>query len=74
VFLTREAGDRDGGGAGRASQRLYQKELNRNPSGNEIHYTNSLMLLVNNMLCSKLHCQRGFNSILISLKIVPWGR
>jgi len=29
-------------------------------SGNEVYYTNALLLLIKNMLCSKLHCQKGF--------------
>ena len=43
-------------------------------SGNEDHYTNSLMLLVNKMLCSKLDCQKVLDLKLFSLKIAPLGR
>jgi hypothetical protein len=40
-----------------------KRELNWNLSGNEVHYTNSSILLVKNMLCSKFYCQKDFNSI-----------
>ena len=43
---------------------LYEKEIKSKLSGNEGYYTNSSILLVKNMLCSKLHCQKGFNSML----------
>ena len=42
-------------------------------SGNEVCYTNSLILLVKNMLCSKLHRQKGFNGIPFSYKIQGLG-
>jgi hypothetical protein len=44
-------------------------ELNQTLSGNEVCSTNSLILLVKNMLYSNLHCQKGFNLILFSYKI-----
>jgi len=47
-----------------------KRELNLNLSGNEVYYTNSLILLVKNMLCSKLHYQKGFNLNPFSYKIV----
>ena len=34
--------------------------------GNEVDYTNSLLLPVKNMLCSKLHFQKGLKIILFS--------
>ena len=40
-----------------------KRELNSNLSGDEIDYTNSLILPGTNMLCSKLHCQEGFNPL-----------
>ena len=46
-----------------------KRDLNLNLYGNEIYYTNYLILLVKNMLCSKILCQKGFNSILFSYKI-----
>ena len=52
-------------------QILYEKKIRLYISGDEIYFTNSLILLVKNMLYSKLHCQRGFNLILFSCKI--WG-
>ena len=48
-----------------------ERELNSNLSGNEDHYTDTLILLVNNMLCSKLHCQTGFSFILFPCKLSP---
>ena len=40
-----------------------KRELIQNLFGNKVYYTNSLILLVNNMLCSKLPCQKDFNLI-----------
>jgi hypothetical protein len=37
---------------------LCEKAFKLKLSGNEVDYTNSLILLVKNMLCSKLHCQK----------------
>ena len=48
-----------------------ERELNRNLSDNEVYYTNSSILLVKNMLCSKLHCQKGFYLILFAYEIIP---
>ena len=57
----------------RASARLssshIKRELDCNLSGNEFEYTNDSILLVKNMLCSKLHCQEGFNPIISSFNI-----
>jgi len=39
---------------------LCKKELIENLSGSEVYYANSLILLVDNMLCSKFHYQKGF--------------
>ena len=37
--------------------KFYMKsKFNKNLFGNEVYFTNSLILLVENMLCSKLHC------------------
>jgi hypothetical protein len=38
-----------------------KRGLNQNLSVNEVHYTNLEMLLLQDMLCSRLHCQKGFN-------------
>ena len=57
--------------AGRISRtrRLYMKrKLNRNLSGNEVYYTASSSLVILNDSCSKLHCRKGFNLILVSYK------
>ena len=45
-------------------------ELRQILSGYEVYYTNSLMLLVKNMLRSKFHCQKDFNSFFVSYEIV----
>ena len=55
-----------------------KRQLNQNLSGNEVYSTNSLILLVKNMLCSRLHGQKGFNSISLLIEDcivqgVPWG-
>ena len=50
--------------------RFYmKKESNEQISSNEVDYTHYLILLVKNMLCSKLHRQKGFNPIRFSHKI-----
>ena len=41
--------------------RSYMKrDINKNLPGNEVYYTNALILLIKIMMCSKLHCQKGF--------------
>ena len=45
-----------------------KKELYWNVSDNEFHHSNSSISQVKNMLCSKIHCQKGFNRILFSYK------
>ena len=42
----------------RKGQILHEKEFTLKLSGNEVCCTNYLILLVNNMLCSKLHYQQ----------------
>ena len=37
-----------------------EKRIQLKPSDSEVFYTNSLILLVKNMLRSKLHCQKAF--------------
>ena len=44
-------------------------KLNESLSSNEVYYRNSLILLVTNMLCSRHHCQNGFNLIVLSCTI-----
>ena len=51
------------------SQSYMKREVCQNLSGDEVDFTNTLILLVRNMLCSKLHCQKGFYSILFSYQI-----
>ena len=46
---------------------------NSHLSGNEVYYTNHLILLVKNMLCSEHHCQKGFNLILFSFRDLVEG-
>ena len=50
---------------------LYKKVIKLKLSGNEVYFTNSLILLGKNMLGSKLHCQKGFNLIPFLYKIAP---
>jgi len=57
----------DGGHGARAT--LYEKGFKLQLFGNEVYYTNSLLLLVQNMLCSKLHYQKDFNLKAFSCKI-----
>ena len=56
-------------GTDHANEFYLERESNQKLSGNEVYYTNSLILLVENVLCSKLHCQKGLNLILFSYKI-----
>ena len=46
-----------------------KRKSNKNLPGNEVYYTNSLVLLVKNMLCSKLHYQKYFELIVFLYKI-----
>ena len=45
-----------------------KRESNQNLSGNEVYYTNSLILLVKHMLCSILDYSKGFDFISFSYK------
>ena len=54
-----------GGGCQAALESDTKRKLNSNLCGNEIYYTNYLIPLVKNILCGELHCQKGFNSILL---------
>ena len=45
------------------------RELIQNLSGKEVYYTNYSILLVKNMPCSKIDCQRVFDSIIFSYTI-----
>ena len=47
----------------------YKKITKLKPSGNEVYCTHSIILLVKNMLYSKLHCQKGSNSKIYTYKI-----
>ena len=46
-------------------------ELNQKPSGNEVCYTNSLISLAKNMLCSKIHCQKVVIQFPFHIRFVP---
>ena len=39
-------------------------QLNQNLSGNEVYYTNSVIVLVKSILCSKVHCHKVLISFL----------
>ena len=47
-----------------------KRELNWNLFGNDIYYTNSVILLVNNMLSSQLDCQECFNLVVFCIQTV----
>ena len=51
-----------------------KRKLNQNLAGNEFYNTDLLILLVKNMLCSKLHRQKGFDLILLAYQIGRNGR
>ena len=54
-------------GARRQIHVFYLKrDLVRNLSGNDVYRTNSLIILVKNMLCSRLHRQTGVILIIFS--------
>jgi len=44
-----------------------KRSLNQNLAGNQVYYTACSSLVINNS-CSKLHCQKDFNLILVSYK------
>ena len=52
-----------------AGSMLYKKRIESSLSSDEVDYTRSSILLVKNMLCTNLHRQKGFNSILFSRQI-----
>jgi hypothetical protein len=54
--------------AGVLKQSYLRRELNYNLSGKEVYYTNSLILPLKNMLCSKLHCPKLFKKISFRVK------
>ena len=43
-------------------------------SGSEVDYTACYLLVISQNLCSKLHCQKGFNLIIFSNELLPWPR
>ena len=45
-----------------------KRELNSDLSGNEVYYTACYLLVIFKHSCSKLHCQKGLNLILVSYK------
>ena len=51
------------------TQILYEKEITLNLFSNEVYNTNSPILLVQNMLCSELHCQKSLNLISFSYEV-----
>ena len=48
-----------------------KRRFKGNLSGNEVHYKNSLTILAENMLCSKLHCQKGFELFSFDIRSPP---
>ena len=53
-MLTEETGN----GRTRQGIDLYEERINLKKLYDEVYYTNTLILLVKNMLCSKLHYQK----------------
>ena len=51
------------------AQIFHEKRIRLKLSGNEVYCTNAVTLLVKEMLCSKLHYQKGFNLILFSYEV-----
>ena len=47
----------------------YEKGIELKPSGNEVYYAACSLLVIFKNLCSKLHCQTGFNLIPFSSKL-----
>ena len=52
---------------------LYENIIKLNLPGNAFYHTNCLLLLLKNMLCGTLHCQKGFNIVLFSYEIAREG-
>jgi hypothetical protein len=51
-------------------ENLYEKEIRLKLFSTEVYYKNSFILLVNIMLCSKLHCHFFCNLVSLSYKIL----
>ena len=47
-----------------------KRVINQNLSGNEVHSTACSLLVISKNLCSKLHCEKGFELVLFSYKIL----
>ena len=59
-------------GRGYTGGRIFNgKSIRLKKSGNEAEYTNSSILLVKNMLCSKNHCQQGSDSSYCNMGFIP---
>ena len=52
---------------------LQEKGFNLKLSGNEVDYTNALLLPIRIMLCSKLHCQKVFRFFSYTPPPLPEG-
>ena len=46
----------------------YKESFNLELSGNEVYYTNALLLLIKIMLCSKLHCPKVLDCTSFSMR------
>ena len=62
-------GFRDGKRLGCMAKFDRKRVSSQKQSGNQVYFTNALLLLIKIMLCSKRHCQKGFTSILFPHKI-----
>ena len=52
---------------------LYKKGIKFKLAGNQVYYTNPLILLVKNLLCRKIHCQKVLIFIPFSYEISHLG-
>jgi hypothetical protein len=48
-----------------------KRELDSKLCGNEVYYTACFSLVILKYSCSQVHCQKGFDLIIVSYKI--WG-
>ena len=55
--------------SGSPSKFYMKRELNQNLSGNDVYYAACSLVILRNSL-SKLHCQKGFDLIPLSCKIM----
>ena len=69
VFHRRVGAQHAEKGLSRYQDILRGKSFHSKLSGNEGYCTNASLVLIKIMMCSKFHCQKGFNSIAFSYDI-----